>query len=205
MMPLGMGASVILTPLLLATNKNSSMSSTSSVKVLTGVSAASSDLASAAQGLTFSIGNRVELPQQSSTQRPVESQAAEADKVGFDVAVIAYKELGFVPVSSKNHRSHLVTPSVVVPPPPSPLIEPQTQVVGASGIGSWYASPPGTCASPWIPFGTRVTINSATGVTSCVVDDRGPYVTGRILDMSPYTFSQLDSLGRGVLWIHITW
>ena len=61
--------------------------------------------------------------------------------------------------------------------------------------------------SPWIPFGTHVTVTDlATGRTVIVViDDRGPFSPGRIIDLSPEAFSVLSPLGRGVLDVRLSW
>ena len=54
---------------------------------------------------------------------------------------------------------------------------------------------------PWLPFGTLVTVTDvATGRSvTVVIDDRGPFAPGRIIDLSPEAFSVLSPLGRGVL------
>ena len=94
--------------------------------------------------------------------------------------------------------------------PASPAI-PQGTPGGhaASGQATWYDPPWSglTAASPWIPFGTHVTVTDlATGQTVIVViNDRGPFSPGRIIDLSPEAFSALSPLGRGVLDVRITW
>jgi len=79
----------------------------------------------------------------------------------------------------------------------------------ATGQATWYDPPWSglTAASPWIPFGTHVTVTDlATGRTVMVViDDRGPFAPGRIIDLSPEAFSALSPLGRGVLDVRIAW
>jgi len=79
----------------------------------------------------------------------------------------------------------------------------------ARGQATWYDPPWSglTAASPWIPFGTHVTVTDlATGRTVIVViDDRGPFSPGRIIDLSPEAFSVLAPLGQGVLDVRITW
>jgi uncharacterized protein YabE (DUF348 family) len=79
----------------------------------------------------------------------------------------------------------------------------------AAGKATWYDPPWSglTAASPWIPFGTRVTVTDlASGRTVIVViDDRGPFGPGRIIDLSPEAFSLLAPLGRGVLDVRIDW
>jgi resuscitation-promoting factor RpfB len=79
----------------------------------------------------------------------------------------------------------------------------------ATGQATWY-DPPWTgltAASPWIPFGTQVRVTDLdTGRTVIVViDDRGPFAPGRIIDLSPEAFSALSPLGRGVLDVRISW
>jgi len=79
----------------------------------------------------------------------------------------------------------------------------------ATGRATWYDPPWAglTAASPWIPFGTRVRVTDlSTGRTVIVViDDRGPFSAGRIIDLSPEAFSLLSPLGRGVLDVRIAW
>lgn len=79
----------------------------------------------------------------------------------------------------------------------------------AGGQATWYDPPWSgfTAASPWIPFGTHVTVTDlATGRTVIVtIDDRGPFSPGRIIDLSPEAFSVLSPLGRGVLDVRISW
>lgn len=41
-----------------------------------------------------------------------------------------------------------------------------------------------TCAHKTLPLGTVVRVTSGSRSVSCLVDDRGPYVAGRIIDMS---------------------
>ena len=46
----------------------------------------------------------------------------------------------------------------------------------------------------------------ATGQTVIVViNDRGPFSPGRIIDLSPEAFAVLAPLGRGVLQVRINW
>jgi len=83
---------------------------------------------------------------------------------------------------------------------------------GAAGVqvgeASWYDAPGSgfTAASPWLPFGTHVTVtNLATGESVVVViDDRGPF-GGRVIDLSPEAFSALAPLGAGVMQVRLTW
>jgi uncharacterized protein YabE (DUF348 family) len=78
-----------------------------------------------------------------------------------------------------------------------------------SGLASWY-DPPWTgltAASPWLPFGTHVTVTDlATGRSVVVIiNDRGPFAPGKIIDLSPEAFQVLSPLSRGVLDVRISW
>ena len=92
-----------------------------------------------------------------------------------------------------------------------------TPATGNSCGVSWYASgsrtangeafnPDGlTAASKTLPFNTLVKVtNPANGNSAIVrINDRGPYVTGRCLDLARGAFSQIASLGTGA--ITATW
>jgi len=57
-----------------------------------------------------------------------------------------------------------------------------------------------TAAHPTLPFGTRLRVtNVASGRSVTVrVNDRGPYVAGRIVDVSYSAADALGMVGRGV-------
>ena len=110
------------------------------------------------------------------------------------------------------------TTVVTVPPPPPPVTTTTTTTsparvapVGSSGSVhygqvTYYAHPAGTCASPFLPFGTEVEItNPATGATvSCVVNDREAD-TERSIDLATSTFALLAPLSQGVVDAELRW
>jgi len=71
-----------------------------------------------------------------------------------------------------------------------------------SGACSWYAHT-GTmsAANPWLPKGSYVKVtNKANGKSVIVqINDRGPFVAGRIVDLDKVAFQQIASLGAGVI------
>jgi rare lipoprotein A len=91
-----------------------------------------------------------------------------------------------------------VTPPTTERPAPRP---------SETGQASWYDAYPGTCAHPYLPLGTVVTVTDVDNGRSvtCRVEDRGPFLDGRILDMSETTFSKLAPLGAGVIEVRLTW
>jgi resuscitation-promoting factor RpfB len=77
------------------------------------------------------------------------------------------------------------------------------------GEASWYDTPWNglTAAHPWLPFGTEVTVtNVATGESVVVViNDRGPFAGGRIIDLADEAFAVLAPLSQGVMQVHLAW
>jgi rare lipoprotein A (peptidoglycan hydrolase) len=88
------------------------------------------------------------------------------------------------------------------------------------GIASWYG--PGfigqptasgaiynpdlpTCAMLLVPLGTVVHVVNVDGgrATNCLVNDRGPYVHGRIIDMSPYGAAALGFTGLATVTVTV--
>lgn len=82
-----------------------------------------------------------------------------------------------------------------------------------SGICSWYGvgldgaltasgehfnSKDFTAAHRTLPFGTHVVAHVGGRSTKVRINDRGPFVPGRILDVSPVAADQLDIRSRGV-------
>ena len=57
-----------------------------------------------------------------------------------------------------------------------------------------------TTAHPWLPFGTRLkVVNQSNGKSVILqVTDRGPYVHGRIVDLSIGAFSRISSPSAGI-------
>jgi len=119
-------------------------------------------------------------------------------------------------VSSTTTRLGVVEPAVAERRLSAPwsmydgtLTEPGTGATTQAGEASWYDPPWSglTAAHPWLPFGTYVTVTDrATGRSvTVVIDDRGPFGPGRIIDLSPEAFAQLAPLGRGVLHVDLDW
>ncbi|PID52278.1 MAG: hypothetical protein CR972_03190 [Candidatus Moraniibacteriota bacterium] len=71
-----------------------------------------------------------------------------------------------------------------------------------TGLCSWYAYT-GTlsAANPWLPKGSYVKVtNKANGKSVIVqINDRGPFVPGRIIDLDKVAFEKIASLGAGVI------
>ena len=106
---------------------------------------------------------------------------------------------------------------VAVASMPAPFATPRTSTaagmpVVSQGLASFYTEGTRTAsgerfntyemtaAHPTLPFGTRLRVtNVATGRSVTVrVNDRGPYVPGRIVDVSYSAAESLGMVGRGV-------
>jgi rare lipoprotein A len=94
--------------------------------------------------------------------------------------------------------------TTTTPPPPPP---PEAPTNAQEGPASWYDGKANGCAHRTLPFGTSVRVtNLANGkTTSCVVNDRGPYTGGRIIDLDREVFAQLASTSAGVINVRIEW
>lgn len=71
---------------------------------------------------------------------------------------------------------------------------------GATASGEPYDPSELTCAHRKLPFGTRVRVKLVrTGATAtCRVNDRGPFVAGRILDLSAAMAEELGVAGDDI-------
>src|SRR4029077_10617370 len=73
------------------------------------------------------------------------------------------------------------------------LAEPGTGARWQQGQATWYDPPWAgfTAAHPWLPFGTLVTVRDLASGRSVtvVIDDRGPFSPGRVIDLSPDAFA----------------
>ena len=85
-----------------------------------------------------------------------------------------------------------------------------------TGIASWYDdtrtasgerfNPKAmTCAHRTLPFRTIVTVTGSNGITiQCRVNDRGPYVKGRVIDLTRGAAQRLGILQRGLMKVTLT-
>lgn len=230
MMSLGLSASVLAAPLLLLKDSSSStilngIISTNSNNSLTayemsGTTASFVIGEAPANSTTETVGSTTIVDNLSSELHPV-------------AGTLAYKSISVIPadqivLAETDRPNTLLAPAhPVLPPPPPPSaapprqlravvtpvahVAPATPVVSYTntryGMASWYGAPFGTCANTWLPFGTVVHVtNLANGATTtCRVEDRGPYVGGRVLDLSQGTFSQIASTATGVINIRMQW
>ena len=108
-----------------------------------------------------------------------------------------------VPPTSK---STLLVAVPLSPLQPTTTLAPKVNL-GIVGGASWFHAPRGTCAHRTLPFGTMVTVTRTdTGAsTVCRVNDRGPFIANRVIDLSEESFSQLAPTSSGVVPVAIAW
>jgi hypothetical protein len=125
-------------------------------------------------------------------------------------AVPASDEIALVRFSDQRMAvtSTAGTPTATTAPSPTTTTTTTAPAASATGGATWYTeTPAGGCASPWLPRGTALTVtNDATGATTtCLVDDREADNSGRVVDMSYTTFSEIGDPSTGVLTVTISW
>jgi uncharacterized protein YabE (DUF348 family) len=75
------------------------------------------------------------------------------------------------------------------------------------GVASWFRASGMTAAHRTLPFGTVVKVTNLGNGRSVYVTirDRGPFVDGRVIDLSHEAFEQLAPLGQGTFRTRIEW
>ncbi len=78
-------------------------------------------------------------------------------------------------------------------------------VATETGMASWYRTDPMTTAHKTLPFGTRLRVTNLSNGKSTIVKvaDRGPYLPGRVVDLSTDAFSEIAPLGAGVISVKV--
>jgi rare lipoprotein A len=76
-----------------------------------------------------------------------------------------------------------------------------------SGLASYYGGRAHhgemTCAHRTRPFGSMVTVTYGTKSIHCRVNDRGPFVRGRVIDVSIGAARALGMMGAGVVRVSV--
>jgi rare lipoprotein A len=100
----------------------------------------------------------------------------------------------------------VVPTTTTAPPTTTTVAAPVTNESAHYGQVTYYAHPAGTCASPFLPFGTVVRVtNPANGASiTCLVNDREAD-TARSIDLATATFAELAPLSQGVIDAELSW
>ena len=144
----------------------------------------------------------------------VEAAAAPAVPVTAPAAPPTTVRVQARPTPTTTHTHPPTTPapkpSTTTKPRPTTTTTaaPKAYANGQGGRASWYAAAvSGGCAHRTLPKGTVVKVtNTANGVsTLCTVNERGPYVDGRIIDLSRPDFDKVAGSHMGVIDVMIEW
>lgn len=75
----------------------------------------------------------------------------------------------------------------------------------STASGEIFSNAGMTAAHKTLPFGTKVRVtNAANGnMVEVIINDRGPFTPGRIIDLTSTAFSALDNLSRGVIDVQV--
>ena len=73
------------------------------------------------------------------------------------------------------------------------------------GKATYYGAKGLTAAHRTLPFGTKVKVTNVNNGKSVIVtiNDRGPFIKGRIIDMSKSSFAKIADLSEGVVDVEI--
>lgn len=115
------------------------------------------------------------------------------------------------PTTTHTHPSTTRPPTTTTTRKPAPTTTTTTARSYANGQGgkaSWYhAAASGGCAHRTLPKGTQLRVtNTANGRSIvCTINERGPYVDGRIVDLSRPDFDAVAGAHVGVIDVLIEW
>lgn len=156
---------------------------------------------------------RVEIREEKKvTDIPFETKVTEDDSLSWRKKVTTEKgEKGIKTVTYRvayhddKEVSRRIISTEVTKEPVTEKVKQGTHVeVGKShrGAASWYAWT-GTmaAANPWLPKGSYVRVTNLENGKSVIVviNDRGPFVPGRIIDLDKVAFQKIASIGAGVI------
>ena len=127
----------------------------------------------------------------------------------FSVSAASSAALGYAAEPETTGALGMQLASVTSTPVLDPPVKPKSSSYGIASFyrfdtktasGERFDARELTAAHRTLPFGTRLRVTSvATGRSVTVrVNDRGPYVAGRVVDLSYSAAEQIGMVGRGV-------
>ncbi len=138
------------------------------------------------------------------TEAPSTSAAPRAATTTTDAPTTTVKPRPTTTTEAPPPAAAAAGPVVVAANVPSSVDSSSSETQGGATL---YEAPAGTCAHRTLPFGTVVTVTRvATGAsTTCRVADRGPFVSGMIIDLSMETFAEIASTDDGIIQVQLSW
>lgn len=156
---------------------------------------------------------RVEIREETKESKiPFDTTVTEDEKLSWRKKVISRKGENGIKMSvyrvayhdGKEVNRRLLRTEVTKEPETELVTQGTFVQVGKShqGAASWYAYT-GTmaAANPWLPKGSYVRVTNRDNGKSVIVviNDRGPFAPGRIIDLDKVAFAKIASLGSGVI------
>jgi resuscitation-promoting factor RpfB len=136
-----------------------------------------------------------------------------------DGAVVDKEEVSRLVIQEPEDR--VVLEGTAAPPPPSPSTgtggTSSRRASGSSSSGdsgrshtgqaTWYERDGMVAAHQTLPLGTEVTVTNLNNgrTVTVVINDRGPYAEGRIIDLGDDAFARLAPLSSGAIPVRISW
>lgn len=135
--------------------------------------------------------------------------------------IVAFATSGCAVAPTPQGLARAAQPRAAAQPAGAPTVHGPTPAACVEyGLASWYRTAPGrrrtadgedhprttlTGAHPFLPFGTKVRVTDLDTDRSITVriDDRGPFVPGRIIDLSAAAARQLGMRRDGVVHVRL--
>jgi len=136
---------------------------------------------------------------------PVQTAAAPPPKV---------RQQSAPPTTARPRTTTTAKPTTTTRAPAPPRDQPSAGPNGNTEEGkasyyraAYHADDPWICAHKTLAKGTSVTVTAVSSGKriTCRVGDRGPYVQGRVIDLSEHAFSQLAPTSAGVISVRLSW
>nr|WP_320190252.1 septal ring lytic transglycosylase RlpA family protein [uncultured Desulfobacter sp.] len=162
--------------------------------------------------LAFGCGN-VKSPSPVQTVSKLEKSPIRAKKARVDVSIVPKEKTASAPVL----RSLLKPVQKSVPQAVQAARQPIYYEIGRASFyadkfqsrktasGEPFNQKAKTAAHRQLPFGTKVKVTNKKNKKSVIVtiNDRGPFVEGRIIDLSKFAFSRIGNTRDGILNVEI--
>lgn len=175
------------------------------------------DLVKPARGIFVKDGDTIKITRINEMEKTEEEETKQTEKWRDDPKLLLGEEKiideGQPKITAVTYKIHsengvetwrkIVKKEVKQEAKPRITVRGTKIVVVATEMGraSWYDFKPKTTAHKTLPFGTKLRVtNLETGATTLVrVADRGPYVEGRVVDLSSDAFSSIAPLWQGTI------
>lgn len=213
MVPLLLCSGLLFAPVLAARVNRGSRDASAEATRLSAADLARSTSVRAARGTPRHAAGAIPTSAAASGVVLVEAAAAPAVPVTAPAAPPTTVRVQAQPTTTHTHPPTTPAPkpsTTTTKPRPTTTTTaaPKAYANGQGGRASWYAAAvSGGCAHRTLPKGTVVKVtNTANGVsTLCTVNERGPYVDGRIIDLSRPDFDKVAGSHVGVIDVMIEW